>query len=1643
MSFKKANMIMFGLVIWCLCFNACLTKAAEEWQDYNVLHINTVKPHANMAVYPNSANAYAMDPIQSERMQLLNGNWKFKWVAAPSQKPAGFYQSGFDDSSWDTIPVPSNWQVQGYGVPIYSNSEYPFNTGNPPRVMEDVPNHYTKKDLPNPIGSYRHHFSVPDNWDGMQIYLKFEGVQSAFYLWVNGQQVGYSQGSMTAAEFDITEYVHTGDNILAVQVYRWSDGSFLEDQDFWRISGIYRDVILYLQPKQAIRDFFIKPKLDETYTKGTLDLDVTVSNLLSTNKIVNIQAVLFDNSGKTVSTSSKTLSVDAANDKIFQFSMDAGQVNTWSAETPYLYTLVINSSAGESTSCKVGFRSVDIVNQEVLINGRPVEFLGVNRHETDPDRGRVMTEEIMVKDILIMKRNNVNIVRTSHYPNTPRWYQLCDYYGLYVMDEANIESHGMGYGDRSPSRLPEWREAHIDRGVRMVQRDKNHACVIFWSLGNEAGPGDNFKYQRQAMLAIDPSRPIHYEGNSQWGDMQSSMYPRLIPLTNYNYKDLNKPYFVCEYSHSMGNALGGLKEYVELFRKERKLIGGCIWDFVDQGIRSTYGQDGHTAVAAPFTGSVEPGGEAFFAYGNSFGDNPNSGNFCVNGVITGDRRDTAKLREMKYLYQSIWVDVINAKTGKVNVRNEYDFIDLKEFACDWNLTANGEIIQSGQLDVGSVPPASSKQIVIPFGQLLYQPGVEYFVNISWKLANDTLYAKKGYEQAYYQFQVPNTVAKQVIAKSDVPIVQEISEGVKITAGATAVVFSKNTGSIANLVMAGKTIIDDPANGPLSTIYRARGDNDSDRGWDDLKTFSQQVTQFDVEMIEDVCVITTSVKCSSPTGSEYYLLTRWCIDGNGYIVSDNSFDMTAAPNLLPRVGFDLKVAPDLTNVKYLGKGPFENYNDRNSAASVGLYETTVADMYEYYQKPQFCGIRTGLRWAALSDDAGNGAVFVASGDYMNFTALPFTQIELGSRRYPCDLQKDGHVVVTLDIAVSGAGGAWGQNSTYDEYRLKRTHYNFRYRIQPFTDTVDDAVHQEFYMAAYPRYDVSGKKVVLSCDDNNAQLSYSVDGGSSYNEYIKGSYLPLAEKVFVRSEKSGFIPALTMIHFEPGADRSNWHATASSDQASAGEAVSNAIDGNSDTIWHTRWQNDVPPQPHYIQVDMHEEVTFDGFTYLPRQDGLENGNIKDYEFHISNDGNNWVRVMSGTLNSGSNLKKVVFDSPVTASYFKIVALSEIKGQSFTCAAEINIIINSSSSVEIGPFSKTVSAGADNVQFSVAGFNLSEYQWYKDGVALADDPGDTRYIGENSYTLTVFDVQLEDEGVYYCQCGNGKGQADVSGPAYLITERLVGWWKLDGDLIDSVNDKVAGADTHNGSCSYNGYSEEGVFGSAKVFNGDSTNLITINDSDEYFNFYSNGYTVSAWIKMPETVGAWTGIVAKESIKDNGRSGFILTCTNDGEAVHTLRESFNDLFSGVNVVDDKWHLVVGTYDANTKEGSIYIDGAFANSTVYDTEITTGFGSLVLGAQNYNNDAPYSGLLDDVRIWSYPLTADDVLALYISYTNNSEVCLSYPEFDIAGPDGFGEQFRDCRVDIYDFEYFASKWLECNLIPSCFSLCSGKSQFDK
>ncbi len=681
-------MRLISVLFICLLLTGYL-NAQEDWQNEQVIGINKEAAHNHCVPYKTIKQAINDIRLYSPLVLDLNGTWKFNWVKHPDLRPQDFYKPEFDVHYWDNIEVPSNWQLKGYGVPIYSAGTYPFKK-DPPKVMGLPPISYVSYKMPNPVGSYRRNFTIPSDWDGREVILHFAGVKSAFYVWVNGQKVGYSEDSMTPAEFDITKYLKQGDNVLAVEVYRWSDGSYLETQDFWRFSGIYRDVYLYAVPKTHLWDFGLKSDFNDDFSEATLKINMKFRNFGGSD--VSSCDVYLTDFGVVPSESSKLLSIP-----VNKISLKTGlelneKVNVknprlWSAEIPNLYQVVfvLKNSAGETAevlSTLYGFRKIEIKDQQLWVNGKSVLLKGVNRHEHDPFDGRHVSYESMLCDVELFKQFNINTVRTCHYPNHPDFYKLCDIYGIYVVDEANLESHGMGFREESLARVVSWQKAHVARVVSMVERDKNHPSVIIWSLGNEAGSGINFEACSSAVKSLDITRPVHYSIQNQVADIESTMYPSVERLDETGAKDNPKPFFVCEYAHAMGNAVGNLKEYWEVIEKHRRLIGGCIWDWVDQGL------------AKPVPGKED---EYFYAYGGDYGDRPTDWNFCINGLTTPDRQITPKMIEVKKVYQYIGFNPVEITNGEIRIKNKYQFINLDRFNLSFEVECDGKIIQKGGL----------------------------------------------------------------------------------------------------------------------------------------------------------------------------------------------------------------------------------------------------------------------------------------------------------------------------------------------------------------------------------------------------------------------------------------------------------------------------------------------------------------------------------------------------------------------------------------------------------------------------------------------------------------------------------------------------------------------------------------------------------------------------------------------------------------------------------------------------------------------------------------------------------------------------------------------------------------------------------
>jgi beta-galactosidase len=714
MHLRELNKIIVFLILFLILMSgARQTRVyADETNDWeNPQMIGQNKEPANCTLIPYAALGKAINGVREESVfyKTLNGNWRFHWVSKPSDRPLEFYRPDYDISEWDEIPVPSNWQMYGYGRPIYLNVRYPFKK-NPPLIQHDY----------NPVGSYRTKFEVPACWIQRQIFIHFDGVESAFYLWINGQKVGYSQGSRTPAEFNITEYIQDGKNILAVEVFRWSDGSYLECQDFWRLSGIFRGVYLFSTPSIHIRDFEVNCDLDEEYQDAVLNVTARVRNY-SAKAVENtkVEVSLLDAAnnpvGSEVLLQGSSVYVSPGAESIVKMKASVRNPLKWSAEKPHLYTVLVklNNEKGEiieTESCKFGFRKVEIKEGQLLLNGAPILIKGVNRHEHDPDTGHAVSLDSMVKDILLMKQFNINTVRTAHYPDDPQWYELCDQYGIYVIDEANIESHGIGYRpENTLANKPEWKKAHLDRIISMVERDKNHPSVIIWSMGNEAGDGTTFEAASEWIHRRDPSRPVHYEraGRRPHTDIVCPMYSRIGSIVKYAQEKQERPLIMCEYAHAMGNAVGNLKEYWDAIEEYKHLQGGSIWDWVDQGLRK-----------------ITDDGKEYWAYGGDFGDDPNDGNFCINGLVFPDRKIPPKLWEVKKVYQSVDVEEEDLTQGKIRIQNKYYFTNLNEFEADWTLYEDGKAKQRGSIEQLDVAPGESKVFTLPIEPPELVPGAE-------------------------------------------------------------------------------------------------------------------------------------------------------------------------------------------------------------------------------------------------------------------------------------------------------------------------------------------------------------------------------------------------------------------------------------------------------------------------------------------------------------------------------------------------------------------------------------------------------------------------------------------------------------------------------------------------------------------------------------------------------------------------------------------------------------------------------------------------------------------------------------------------------------------------------------------------------
>lgn len=1074
----KNYFILFVFICVVLC-DGKAQSIIHDWENHHVLQVNREPARAAFIAYGEK---------QGDRVLSLNGMWRFRWTPVPEERIGDFFREDYDDSRWTTFPVPANWEVNGYGTPIYVSAGYPFRI-NPPKVTSKPKEKYTTYKERNPVGQYRSTFTLPVGWDKQgQTFLRFDGVISAFYVWVNGQKVGYSQGSMEPSEFNVTPYVRAGENQIAVEVYRYSDGSYLEDQDFWRMSGIHRDITLFHTENIRINDFTVRTLADKDYKDFTLEIDPELNVYgEQTGKGYKICAELIDD------TVVCRLDVDAI--PVLDLEHKAAVMNEWfpqrgprkmgrmkavvhsprlwTAETPELYTLLLSlkDSTGrivEQIHQRIGFRSVEIANGRLLVNGQPVRFRGVNRHEHDPRLGRVMTEERMLQDILLMKQANINAVRTSHYPNHPRWYELCDSLGLYVMDEADIEEHGLR-GILASN--PDWHAAFLDRAVRMAERDKNHPCVVMWSMGNESGYGPNFAAISAWLHDFDPTRPVHYEGaqgvdgqpDPKTVDVISRFYTRvqqeyLNPgiaegvdaeraenarwerlLSIAQRTDDDRPVLTSEYAHCMGNALGNFKDYWDEIYSHPRMLGGFIWDWVDQGIYKTF-----------------PDGRTMVAYGGDFGDQPNLKAFCLNGVVRSDRETTPKYWEVKKVYQPVLLKLENDKLMAVN-RNHHT--DLGQYRCLWMLSIDGKIKKQGELALPEIAPGDSASVALPASlRSSWKPESDVRLCFSLILKEDALWAKAGYEVASEQFCLQEaTLPDTTLINRGTLQVREENGQLCIKGKDFNMSWRIEDGSMSLLQYGSQRILY-PSSAfsviPEVQAFRAPTDNDKSFGnwlakdWINhrLDSPEQAYSPLTWEQQADGSVLIH-------TKSVYTYLSGSVITDLTYVVlSDGTIDLqaifTPEGNLpeLPRLGIALPIDPALKNFTWYGRGPWENYPDRKTSCDIGLWSADVSEQYTHYPRPQESGNKEEVRYLTLTNVKGNGVKIMAVEKTFSASALHYTVKDLYNTTHDCDLKERPEVILNLDAAVLGLGNSSCGPGVLKKYAIKKEAHKLHIRLE---------------------------------------------------------------------------------------------------------------------------------------------------------------------------------------------------------------------------------------------------------------------------------------------------------------------------------------------------------------------------------------------------------------------------------------------------------------------------------------------------------------------------------------------------------------------------------------------------------------------
>ena len=1297
----------------------------DEWQSPERYALNKERPHAYFFSFAKGDQVTRVLPEHSSLHQSLDGKWRFHWVRTPEERPKDFYLPSFDISSWEEVTVPMNWNVYGlqrdgkqkYGTPIYVNQPVIFYHQVKPGdwkggVMRTPPKDWTTYRDRNEVGSYRRTFTLPSSWKGHSVYLNFDGVDSFFYLWINGRYVGFSKNSRNLASFDISPYLNArGENTLAVEVYRSSDGSFLEAQDMFRLPGIFRSVYLTAKPQTQLRDLQVIPRCDRGTKEWSLEITSEITSQILANRVP--QGILRYRLYRVELYSDNVASVPDAETEVrlplegsTKANLIVSQPRLWSAEQPNRYVLVaeLYDKSGkkllDQASLYTGLRVVEIRDTEAkddefnrkgryfYVNDCPVKLKGTNRHETNPERGHAITHEQMEQEVFLMKRANINHVRNSHYPPAPYWYYLCDKYGIYLEDEANIESHEYYYGKASLSHVPEFEAQHISRMLEMVYANINHPSIVIWSLGNEAGPGENFVKSYRATKAVDTTRPIQYERNNDIVDMGSNQYPPIgwvEGAAEGKYK-IKYPFHISEYAHSMGNACGGLSDYWKAIERTNFICGGAIWDWVDQAIYN-----------------YTPDGKRYLAYGGDFGDTPNDGMFVMNGIVFADLQPKPQYYEVKKVYQNIGISLKDADSRTLKIFNKNYFTTLDDYTLRLSLWRDGIKVEESMASMPTIAPRASAEVELPESYAKRTPGSEYFVKVECVLSVDKPWAKTGYVQMDEQLPLPSIEPKaqlEFATASPFASAKTIGDKWVATGKDFDVAFDLKQGTISRLVYSGDTLIRE-GNEPRLTAFRAPCDNDVwirsqwvANGLHNLhhKVLSHKITPLPGGRVELYFTVrsqapngaTLTMKKASgryqitedtshPFGEEdFHFISEvvWTVHSDGKITLRSNISSNKPHLTLARLGYEFVLPKQYEDYTYYGRGPINNYGDRKASQYIEQHQSKVAEQFISFPKPQTMANREDVRWVRLTKPTGAGILFYTDG-VMTSSALPYSALDLMFAPHPHELPAAGDTHLVLSLSTTGLGGrSCGQGPPLVQYQSFGTPQIFTLTLRPFNqgDEVSVLTREQPEGTVVPAItrSITGDLSLTSVQD--AQLMYSIGKGKAQRYTAP---IPFVSGGTVRAWDARYPGRVATRQFSKIEYTAATVTFCSSEDTEYECQATNLLDGKPETIWHSMWSVTVTKHPHWIDFDILKPKTVRGITYLPRQDDSSTGDIKDFIISVSQDGKNWTEVLRSAFPKDKKEQRILLTQPVTARYVRLTALTAQDGTDYASGSELRIL------------------------------------------------------------------------------------------------------------------------------------------------------------------------------------------------------------------------------------------------------------------------------------------------------------------------------------------------------------------------------------